>query len=112
MDKLYTHTNEWPWGNTVTFICNGGAGTVEMSFENNNPGVCYLSGLSVIPEYRNRHIGRSLMEECISFCQQSGIFRIDLNSIQKEWLMDFYHRLGFRDIEESEGFMRMYKMLK
>ena len=110
--KLYTHINEWPWGTTVTLVCNGGVGTVDMSFEKNNPGVCYLSGLSVLPDFRRQYIGLSLMNECFSFCKQEGIFRVDLNSVQEDWLMGFYHRLGFKDIEENEGFMRMYKMLR
>lgn len=106
------HENEWPWGKTVTFIYSDGVGTVDMSFEKNNPGVCYLSGLSVIPEHRRKGLALVLMEECINYCQKQNIFRIDLNSVQEDWLMNFYHKLGFCDIEENEGFMRMYKMLK
>lgn len=109
---MVVHENEWPWGKTVTLIYTVGEGTVDMSFEKNNPGVCYISGLSVIPEERKRHIGFCLMEECINYCQKHDIFRIDLNSVQTDWLMAFYHKLGFQDIEENEGFMRMYKMLK
>ena len=109
---IVTHHNTWPWGETVTFIISDGAGTVDMSFDKGNPAVCYISGLSVIPEKRRQNLGLILMEECINYCQKRGIFRIDLNSVQEEWLMEFYHKLGFKDIEESEGFMRMYKMLR
>ena len=52
---MVVHENEWPWGKTVTLIYAVGEGTVDMSFEKNNPGVCYISGLSVIPEERKRH---------------------------------------------------------
>jgi ribosomal protein S18 acetylase RimI-like enzyme len=109
---MVIHENEWPWGKTVTVIWSDGVATINMSFEKNNPGVCYLSGLSVIPERRREGLALIMMEECINYCQKHNIFRIDLNSVQRDWLMHFYHQLGFINIEENEGFMRMYKMLK
>ena len=108
---MTVHENEWPWGKTVTFIYSDGVGTVDMSFEKNNPGVCYLSGLSVIPEHRRKGIALVLMEECINYCQKQGIFRMDLNSVMEDFVMNFYHKLGFVDIKESDGFMLMYKLL-
>lgn len=106
------HENEWPWGKTVTLVIADGSAMVDMSFEKNNPGVCYLSGLSVVPEKRRQGLALNLMRECEYYCFKNNIFRISLNSVQEEWLMDFYHKLGFIDIEEREGFMDMYKMLK
>lgn len=110
--SVIMHRNEWPWGSTVTFITEDGAGIVDMSFENNNPGVCYLSGLSVLPKYRRKHIASMLLDKAISYCRGHNIFRLDLNSVQRDWLMDFYHRVGFIDIEEDGGYMKMYKMLR
>lgn len=109
---MTTHENKWPWGKTVTFIWSDGVATVDMSFEKNNPGVCYISGLSVVPERRRQGLGLCLMEECINYCQKQDIFRIDLNSVTEPFVMDFYHKLGFQDLDENEGFMRMYKLLK
>lgn len=111
MSSIVTHENEWPWGQTVTLICDNGAGTVDLSFEKNNPGVCYLSGLSVIPALRKKGLAYKLMLEAQNYCIRKHIFRIDLNSVQEDWLMKFYHCLGFTDIEENEGYMRMYKFL-
>lgn len=108
---MITHENEWPWGKSVTFVECGGKALVNMSFEKNDPGVCYISGLSVVPSERKKGWAASLMADCFSYCEKRNIFRIDLNSVQEDWLIDFYHSLGFADIEENEGYMKMYKLL-
>ena len=112
------HHNEWPWGRTVTIITQDGAGTVEMSFEKENPGVCYISSLSVLPHYRKQGLATNLMKECIDYClteeletRDVPIFRIDLNSVMEPFVLDFYHKLGFIDIKEDGGYMRMYKII-
>ena len=109
--ELVVHENTWPWGKTVSIVAFGGFAMVDLSFEKNNPGVCYLSGLSVIPTQRKQGYAKALMERAELWCRRSGIFRIDLNSVKEQFVMDFYHKLGFIDIEEAEGFMRMYKLL-
>ena len=109
---MIEHINEWPWGKTITLIYADGQATVDMSFEKNNPGVCYLSGLSVIPEARRQGMASSLMQHCINYCRANDIFRIDINSVKEPFIMDFYHKLGFIDLDENEGFMRMYRMIK
>lgn len=112
------HHNEWPWGRTVTIITQDGVGTVEMSFEKDNPGVCYVSGLSVLPHQRKQGLATYLMNECIDYCltdnletHDNPIFRIDLNSVMEPFVLDFYHKLGFINIKEDEGYMRMYKII-
>ena len=112
------HHNEWSWGRTVTIITQDGAGTIEMSFEKDNPGVCYVSGLSVLPTYRKQGIATYLMNECIDYCltdnletHNNPIFRMDLNSVMEPFVLDFYHKLGFTDIKEDGGYMRMYKII-
>lgn len=112
------HHNEWPWGRTVTIITQDGVGTIEMSFEKDNPGVCYVSGLSVLPTHRNQGIATYLMNQCVDYCltdnlenHDNPIFRMDLNSVMEPFIMDFYHKLGFTDIREDGGHMRMYKII-
>lgn len=112
------HHNEWPWGKTVTIITQDGVGTIEMSFEKDNPGVCYVSGLSVLPTYRKQGIATYLMNECVDYClmdnletRNNPIFRMDLNSVMEPFVLDFYHKLGFTDIKEDGEYMRMYKII-
>lgn len=89
-----------------------------MSFDKDNPGVCYVSGLSVLPHYRRQGIGTYLVNQCIDYCltdhlenHDNPIFRMDLNSVMEPFVLDFYHKLGFHDIKEEGGYMRMYKIL-
>lgn len=109
---LTLHSNRWPWGTTETVIIENGDAMVEMSFEDDNVGVCYISGLSVIPERRREGLAKQLMEYCETFCRNSGVFRLDLSSVKEQFVMDFYHKLGFCDIREENGYMKMYKIIK
>lgn len=106
------HSNRWPWGTTETVIIENGEAMVEMMFEDDNVGVCYISGLSVV-EYRRREgLATALMKYCEEFCRKRDIFRLDLNSVREDFVMDFYHKLGFVDIKEENGYMKMYKIIK
>jgi GNAT superfamily N-acetyltransferase len=109
--KLIWHHNTWPWGKTVRIIKSDGSAIVEMSFEDNQPGVCYLSGLSVIEPQRRKGIAKHLMLACESYCREQGVFRIDLNSVLTDWVKDFYKKCGYTPIKEENGFMQMYKMI-
>ena len=89
-----------------------------MSFEKENPGVCYISGLSVLPHHRKQGIATYLIQEAVNYCladtletRDNPIFRIDLNSVMEPFVLDFYHKLGFIDIKEDGGYMRMYKII-
>lgn len=110
--ELIWHHNTWPWGKTVRIIKSDGSAIVEMSFEDNNPGVCYLSGLSVIAPKRRNGIAKQLMFACESYCRENGIFRIDLNSVLTDWVQDFYKRCGYKSVKEENGFMQMYKIIE
>lgn len=109
--KLIWHHNIWPWGKTIKIIKSDGCAFVEMSFEDNQPGVCYLSGLSVIESQRRKGIAKHLMLACESYCREQGIFRIDLNSVLTDWIQDFYKKCGYISLKEENGFMQMYKFI-
>lgn len=106
------HENEWPWGKTITLVSVKGVAYVTMSFDKYEPGVCYISGLSVIPEYRRQGYASTMMSICEQMCEEMGIFRIDLAAVMTDYVLDFYHKIGFVDIEERENLMRMYKTIK
>ena len=83
-----------------------------LSFDRTNPGVCFLSSLSVIPNMRRKGVATFLMKEAERLCREMDIFRIDLKSVMIDFVMNFYHKLGFEDTEEVDGLMCMFKMLK
>lgn len=109
--KLIWHHNSWSWGKTVRIIKSDGMATVEMCFEDDNPGVCFLSGLSVEKSQRRKGIATHLIFVCESYCRAKGIFRIDLNSVLTDWVQAFYKKCGYITIKEEDGFVRMYKMI-
>lgn len=111
-ENMVMHTNTWSWGESVLLVGFDGLGVVELFFEKKDPYVAYLSGLSVVPEARRNGYATILMMEAVNICQKKGIFRIDLRAVKEQFVRDFYHKIGFIDIEEEEGLMRMYKMLK
>lgn len=110
--NLIWHHNTWPWGKTARVILDDASAIVEMSFENENPGVCFVSGLSVIPPRRKQGIAKHLMLACESYCRENGIFRMDLNSVETGWVLDFYKKLGYTPIKKKEGTIEMYKLLQ
>lgn len=109
--RIIWHHNTWPWGKSVKIIASDGLATVDMSFDNNNPGVCFISGLSVVPPKRNQGIAKHLMSVCESYCRDNNIFRIDINSILTDWVLEFYKKCGYLPLEQKDGLMMMYKFL-
>jgi diamine N-acetyltransferase len=62
-----------------------------------NRDVFYMERLAVLPEFRNRGYGRTLVECCIEEAVRRGARRIEagLNADQDE-LVEWYRRMGFR----------------
>lgn len=110
--NFIAHENEWNWGQSIHLVSTNGVACVTMSFDSDNPGVCYISGLSVIPEYRRQGYATALMSACEQICKEKGIFRIDLSSVLVDYVQGFYTKLGFIPIREDNGVLRMYKFLK
>jgi GNAT superfamily N-acetyltransferase len=84
---------------TVTLYMDG-----EHSSETDWPeGWAGLRLLGVDPQYRNRGIGRGLMEECIRRCRERGIKTIGLHTAD---IMDvakgMYERMGFKPAPEFD----------
>ena len=109
--EYVSHINDWHWGRSIEIVAEGCIGKVDMSFEKDNPGVCYLSGLSVLPKYRRHGVATELLSICERTCSQIGVFRIDLNSVKTDFVLEFYRKRGFVEVDERDGFVRMYKFL-
>ena len=112
LSEYVWHRNTWPWGKSVRIIKSDGSAVVDMYFEDDNPGVCHISGLMVEESQRRKGFAKRLMDVCEDYCLEHGIFRIDLDSVLTDWVRSFYMRRGFLPIKESGGFMKMYKILK
>lgn len=109
---IIRHENVWQWGKTITLVGDDGKAIVKMSFENDDPGVCFISDLSVVPDVRRQGLATQLMRVCERICSDMGIFRLDLDSVLVDWVQDFYKKLGYVRIREENGLLHMYKLLK
>lgn len=59
--------------------------------------------LAVHPEYRDRGIGRALMDECIRRCRHAGISSIGLHTTEAmDIARRMYERMGFVRFPESD----------
>ena len=110
--KIVEHHNDWPWGHTITLVTEDGGGIVELSFEDTQPGVAYLSGLSVAFEFRRKGYSKVLLDYAEKVCELKNIFRIDLSSSTEQFVLDMYHSRGFVDIKMDSEFMKMYKFVQ
>jgi ribosomal protein S18 acetylase RimI-like enzyme len=86
------------------------AGTVTLYLEGRNRTEGNWPGgwagarlLGVGPEYRDKGIGRALMDECIRRCRESGIRTIGLHTLPfMEVAKNMYDRMGFQCIPEFD----------
>jgi len=59
--------------------------------------------LAVHPDFRNRGIGRALMDECIRRCREQGIRTIGLNTTAfMEAALRMYEGMGFKRVPEYD----------
>jgi ribosomal protein S18 acetylase RimI-like enzyme len=66
-------------------------------------GSAVIRLLAVHPAYRNRGIGRALMEECISRCRQANITAIGLHTTEiMNVARRMYERIGFVRVPQSD----------
>ena len=110
--NFIVHENKWPWGYTMDVISSRAEACVKLSFDNDNPGVCFLSGLSVLPQHRRKGFATNILDVCEQLCLERGIFRIDLNSVLTDYVQAFYKKWGFCPIKEENGLIQMYKIIK
>ena len=109
-NKLITHHNKWYWGETWNLIYEGGIGIVQAAFSYDDDDEIEIRCLSVLPEYRERGIGKSLMLEAenIEYPKKPKIFKVwveENNTI----LMDWYESLGYWCIGSDDGYNEMIK---
>ena len=110
---IVEHNNRWHWGETVDLIAVNGVAAVKISFEDENPGVAFVSGLIVREEHRRQGWASALLEAVEHECRQRGCFRIDLETyVEPAWLEEFYIRRGFTHKTGSQyPTVNLYKLL-
>ena len=68
-----------------------------------NPGVCYLERLAVLPQYRHQGFGKRLVEYVETKAKNFGLQRMEIGIIAEQHdLRTWYERLGFVVTGEKE----------
>jgi len=67
-----------------------------VSLEYAKPGVCYLKRLAVLPEFRNKGMGKKLVSHCFKEVKEHGYSRIEIGIIaEQKDLQRWYEKRGF-----------------
>lgn len=71
--------------------------------------IAYLSMIAVLPEFRDRHIGKRVLEECIRTSIEAGMseMRLEVNK-KNQTAIVFYEKNGFSIIENQIGEKSFY----
>lgn len=109
---MITHKNQWWWGISETLIAQNGVGVVEIQFDNDMPNVGYIKGLSVLENYRKSGLGTELLKACEKKAREKKMKFLQLDVEQdKEWLKEWYKRLGFEILSREKNVYVMIKSL-
>ena len=108
--NFVVHRNKWIWGRTWVIIAEGGAGIIKVS-QDQEDGVV-LSGLSVLPEFRHKGIGTSLVQEAEKIVQEE-IGEEDITLSVESWnkeLIGWYERLGYSVYDYDKDYTDLIKI--
>lgn len=115
MYKIHYLPVDWHWGKSITIIAHlkdGGYATVNLSFENNNPGVAFISDLIVCETSRKKGYGKQLITLCEGLAEQEGMFRIDLKAEKRvPFLKHMYESLGYKQVDEDSIWSMFSKLI-
>ena len=89
------HSNRWFWGIAEYIIIAGGNGTCKVCFEDRDPGVAYLSDVSVHISARGQGLGNELLKIAIERARLAGCKTLRLWANPNDWPIEWYKRHGF-----------------
>ena len=85
-------------GVTYFILVTDGKETGCVALEKADHELCYLERLAVIPEYRNKGFGKSLVDYMFNEAKMLGCKRISIGIISKQQeLKNWYSKIGFKE---------------
>ena len=104
------HINQWSWGTTIVVISEGAKAIAKVHFftEDMQP-VCYISGVSVLPEYRRQGLATELLKYCEGLCRERGEKNIYLDS--EPYCRSLYEKIGYQVVSEDDELIHMRKTI-
>lgn len=97
--KLTIHSNHWFWGDSEYIIYGHGEGIIHMQIQDDYADTAVLSGLSVIPAYRNNGLATKLLEFAEMEASKRGCKHVNLGTEKNTWLVEWYKRKGYRVVD-------------
>lgn len=91
----YVHKNTWTWGRTHTIIWWNGVGLVNVSVENETPEIATIHGISILPSYRRRGYGNTLLTLAEKEAKKMGATQVCLATEPDSWIEGWYKRKGY-----------------
>ena len=91
----YIHQNTWSWGRKDTIVIANGQALCQLSIEDENPAVAYLSELIVREPARGRGLGNDLLNTAKEHAREMGAKTLCLYVDPKQWMAEWYKRHGF-----------------
>lgn len=90
------HQNKWSWGRKATIVIANGRALCQLSIEDDNPAVAYLSDLIVYESARGYGLGNELLTLSQKVARDMGATMVALWAYPNQWVVDWYKRHGFR----------------
>lgn len=91
------HQNIWSWGRKDTIVIAYGRALCELSVENENKAVAWLSDVIVHKDYRGNGYGNELLRLAKEHAREMGAAMVCLWADPEErWIIDWYKRHGFK----------------
>lgn len=92
----YIHRNIWSWGRENTIVIADGRALCQLSVEDANASVAYLSNVIVLESARNCGLGNDLLEAAKEHAREMGAKMLWLWADPEQWVVEWYKRHGFK----------------
>ena len=111
-EVLY-HTNRWWWGESVDIVKSDGKAIVCVKFDEKSfQKTGYICNLSVCEEERRKGYGWVMMMHAIAACRNNSMNFAQLHvDAQNEWLIEWYEKLGFKELSRDENEIELIREL-
>lgn len=86
----------------IIYDDSGPQGFASYGLRPENPSICKLHKLYILPENHGKGYGRMLIQEVIKRISPNGIEYLDLNVNKHNKAKDFYERVGFKILKEED----------
>ena len=100
--KYLEHERKSKWGKDFVFMEVEGKAVGRVYIYDDEEDVAYIEGLHVSEKERLKGLGRNLLNILINKCRELGAKRCVLWCFKKEWVHEWYQRIGFKYLDEYD----------